>query len=175
MALITLKRSSRLLGRAKTNTHWPPARILPPFLPLFLCLPNHLQYTHITVVTILSSLRAAIHIVISARDVFSFPHFSIIEVQFKGSPAWRGPANLQLRLLTCLTPPESLHHLWMCLLVNYVFPEGRNYVFFLPYNLYLVEASRPLAMKYELKRRTYRYYQNNFSYWFHITLSYLEL
>lgn len=126
---------------------------------------------------ILSSLHAIVHIVISARHVFSFPNFSVIEVQFKWSPAWRLPANLQLRLLTCL-----IHHstgaflssvnvsvAWLCI------SWRLGLSFSLPYNLDLAEASRPLTMKYKLNRCTSRYYQNNFGQWFHVTLTYLDL
>ena len=69
--------------------------------------------------------------------------------------------------LPCTILRWSLYYdLWMCLFVDYVFS--------LPYNFSLAEDYSPLAMKNEMNRCTYRYYQYNFSQQFRATLSYLE-
>lgn len=59
-----------------------------------------------------------------------------------------------------------LYLICVCLFVDSVFS--------LPCNLDLAEVYSPLTMKYEMNRCTYRYYQYNFSQWFHVTLSYPE-
>lgn len=158
LAPITLERSSRLL-RLVVNDHTQPGLkqwshlnfglccVLPPFLPV----PPKPSTIHScyssqhSIIFILSSFHVVIQMVTFARNVFSFPDFSIIEAQFKWPPAWSLPTNLHLPLLICLTHAD----LWFCLFVDCVFS--------LLYNLDLAEAYSSLAMKYEMNRCTYRY------------------